>query len=188
MAAAIILITIGSVMAISAVEGIGITDVLKGVMGGKIDPRGGSGATTSTDPNAPPDASPTDPVGAGITSNPLGGLTGTTTIDGKPVANWIAKVVLWARTHGWTGQVTSGVRTAAEQSAACIAVCGNPNGCPGRCAAPGQSNHRGSIWPIGAVDVTNPDQFEQVISGYPGGAPIKRALASDPVHFSATGH
>jgi hypothetical protein len=49
MAAAIVLITIGSVMAISAVKGISVADVLKGVTGGHIDPKGGA---TGSEPNA----------------------------------------------------------------------------------------------------------------------------------------
>jgi hypothetical protein len=179
MAAAIVLITIGSVMAISAVKGISVADVLKGVTGGHIDPKGGA---TSSEPNA------TQSVGGDITKDPLGGIAGTSNIDGRPVANWLAKVVLYARAHGWRGKVTSGVRSDEEQRQACIHVCGNPEGCPGTCAKPGESNHRGTIWPLGAVDVSDPDGFERAIRDYPGGPPIKRALADDPVHFSVTGH
>lgn len=116
-----------------------------------------------------------------------GGGAGTTMIDGKPVANWIAKDVLCARRNGWSGTVTDGVRTYAEQEQACIHVCGNKNGCPGTCAAPGTSNHRGTVFPLGAVDVTNPDEFDAALKRGGCGSRLKNHLPNDPVHRSFTG-
>lgn len=111
------------------------------------------------------------------------------TIDGIRVAGWIGAIVLWARKNGWSGRVTSGIRSDADQRRACQGVCGNPNGCPGRCAEPGTSNHKGTLFPAGAVDVSDPAGFARVLSKYPGGAPIKNELgAQDPVHFSRSGH
>lgn len=110
------------------------------------------------------------------------------TIDGVLVAGWIAEIVAWAKLNGWNGTVTSGIRSDSQQRQACIHVCGNPNGCPGRCAKPGQSNHRGSVFPLGAVDVTDPAGFARVLRGYPGGPPIKNDLPNDLVHFSRSGH
>jgi hypothetical protein len=129
----------------------------------------------------------TDIPGADI-GGLLGASTGVKVIDGHPVAGWIVPVVAYARKHGWHGTVTSGVRTDSEQRAACIHVCGNPNGCEGTCAPPGQSNHRGSKYPLGAIDVTDPAGFARAISTYPGGPPIKNDLPKDVVHFSASGH
>lgn len=196
MFAAIGLITIGGIMVYSALKGITITDVLAGVTGDPIDARGG----TPVDPNSaggalttPPSSTPDTPGTQGSPGGLPGVQVGTTIIDGKPVANWIAQEVLWARhTGGWTGQITSGVRTVEEQRQACIHVCGNPNGCPGRCAHPGDSNHQGIAYPEGAIDVGSAAQavsLVRVLRGYPGGSRLKCcALPADLVHLSATGH
>lgn len=109
-------------------------------------------------------------------------------IDGKMVAGWIADIVVWARANGWGGKVTSGVRTVAEQRVACRNLCGNPEGCPGTCAKPGTSNHQGSVFPEGAVDVTDYDNFGRIVARYPGAHTIKNDLPLDRVHFSYTGH
>lgn len=184
MPAAVAVIIAGFTLIYQALTGKSMAEVFGEVTGGILDPKGGSMNTAGT-PVAPGGAA------SGPFSPSTGGLPGvqqgTTIIDGKPVANWIAQIVLWARQHGWRGRVTSGVRTDAEQSQACINVCGNPNGCPGRCAAPGQSNHRGVTFPDGAVDVSEPAQFAQVIANYPGGVPLRNDLPNDRVHFSRTG-
>lgn len=110
-------------------------------------------------------------------------------IDGYWVAGWIAKIVLWARAHDWDGKVTSGYRSDADQREACRHVCGDPNGCPGRCAKPGTSNHRYKTYPGGAVDVTEYGTFATVVARYPYGDTIKNALpTTDPVHFSLKGN
>lgn len=109
-------------------------------------------------------------------------------IDGYYVAHWIAQIVLWARKDGWPGQVTSGYRTDADQREACRHVCGNPNGCPGRCAKPGTSNHRFKTYPGGAVDVSDYQDFGRRVKRYPHGQTIKNDLPQDPVHFSLSGH
>lgn len=148
------------------------------------------------------DASPSDAPGVqtpsssdtgGIPGGSLPALTipgigGSVIIDGLPVARWIAPAVKYARAHGWGGRVTSGVRSDAQQASACTHVCGNPGGCPNRCAPPGASNHRGTVLPLGAVDVTDPDGFERALQGYVGIRPRRGAVqATDPVHFSFTG-
>lgn len=140
------------------------------------------------------DPSFSDPGGVPAGSLPnLGDLlkspAGSTVIDGNPVANWIVPAVKYARAHGWGGRVTDGVRSNAAQVTACVHVCGNAGGCPGRCAPPGQSNHRGTVIPLGAIDVTDPDGFERALSGYLGVRPRRGAVkATDPVHFSFTGN
>lgn len=167
----IALLVAGVVLILSGVRNESITDLI-------------TGATSS-------DTSLTDPTDTSTTSVPsplLGAKVKAQTIDGFPVAGWIANIVLWARANGWTGTVTSGIRSDAAQRQACINVCGNPNGCAGTCAKPGTSNHRLQVFPGGAVDVTNPAQFALVLSKYPGGAPIKNALPNDLGHFSRNGN
>jgi hypothetical protein len=100
----------------------------------------------------------------------------------KPIANWIVPVLNWASQHGWTGSVTSGFRTEAEQAAI---------NASGAFSAPaGDSNHETTIFPGGAVDVTNPSQLISVLKGYIGGDKLTGGVlgAVDPEHFSATGH
>jgi hypothetical protein len=82
--------------------------------------------------------------------------------------------------------VTSGYRSPAYQCEVCRNMCGNCYGCPGRCAAPGASNH-GRYGPgQGAVDVTNYYEFKA--TQYRIGSPLRNYLGSqDPVHFSFTG-
>lgn len=81
MAAAIGLITIGGILVVSALKGVGITDLISGAVGGKLNPAGGTktfgvdGATTVSG----------DPTTTGGTTADTGDvLTGAT---GSPVAN-----------------------------------------------------------------------------------------------------
>lgn len=113
---------------------------------------------------------------------------GLGTYDGKPVALWIIPHLKYARNHGWNGSVSSGYRSKKEQIAACIHVCGNPNGCPGTCAKPGTSNHERKTWPGGAVDVTDYANFGRIVKGSPHSGRLINDLPDDPVHFSQTGH
>lgn len=114
--------------------------------------------------------------------------TGTRVIDGVPVAAWIAPIVLWVRAQGVHFKVTSGYRTIAQQKQACIHVCGNPNGCPNRCAKPGESNHQRTAFPSGAVDIDPPEEFGRVVARYPGEHGLKNDLPLDRVHYSYDGH
>jgi hypothetical protein len=102
---------------------------------------------------------------------------GTQIVDGKPVANWIVPYLKWAKGHGWTGTVTSGYRTLADQTRIY-------NSGVRPAAKPGTSNHEGDAFPRGAVDVSNASQLASVLAGYPGGSKLKWAGAKDPVHFS----
>lgn len=144
-----------------------------------------TGASTETD-GAPTggSAGPT-PQGTEIPSKPWNP-------QGKPMAKWIVPVVTWVAEHGWKGSVTSGYRTNSEQIEAATRYAASlgksvaevyPDG-------PLASNHCKKNYPGGAVDVTEPEQFNQVLHGYPktptliwGGTTIE-----DAVHFSATGH
>lgn len=99
----------------------------------------------------------------------------------KPIAAWIVPILQWATLHGWTGTVTSGYRTYYEQV--------QLNAAGAFSALAGHSNHETTVYPGGAVDVTNPSQLIAVLRSYPG--PVKLVggvLGSiDPEHFSATG-
>lgn len=105
---------------------------------------------------------------------------GLGTFDGVPVAKWIIPALKYGRSSGkWHGRVTSGWRDPN--------VVVTPS--PGLPVAPqGKSNHRGKAWPLGAVDVTDPDGLEAAMRTYPGVLKIKRDPSiGDPVHFSWTG-
>lgn len=121
---------------------------------------------------------------AGVVSSVVGGVS---MYDGHQVANWIIPHLRYARDHGWQGQVTSGFRDPEQQRQACIHVCGNPNGCPGRCAPPGTSNHQGKRWPKGAVDVTDYEAFGRIVAHSPHPGRLINNLPEDRVHFSQSG-
>jgi len=101
---------------------------------------------------------------------------------GKPIADWIVPVLQWASQHGWTGTVTSGFRTLADQAAI--------NASGAYSAPAGESNHETTTYPGGAVDVTNASQLISVLKGYTGVDKLIGGVlgAVDPEHFSATGH
>src|SRR5271165_2137388 len=99
----------------------------------------------------------------------------------KPIADWIIPVLEWAYLHGWTGTVTSGYRTYYEQAQLNAA---------GAFSAPaGSSNHETTVYPGGAVDVTESAQLIAVLRGYPGPMKLVGGVLGpiDPEHFSATG-
>jgi hypothetical protein len=99
----------------------------------------------------------------------------------RPIANWIVPVLQWAYENGWTGTVTSGYRTFAEQAELNAA---------GDFSAPaGTSNHESTTYPGGAVDVTNSSQLLGILPGYPGPEKLHGGVLGpiDPEHFSATG-
>lgn len=108
---------------------------------------------------------------------------GVTTYGGKRVASWIVPALKYARKHGWSGSVTSGYRSYAEQQRLYANRGSNPN----PVAKPGTSNHEGSQYPRGAVDVTDPSGLRSALKGYRG-RKLKWYGPRDPVHFSATGH
>lgn len=99
--------------------------------------------------------------GTGVPASKL--ARGLTTFDGKPCAKWVAAELTWARKHGWTGSMSSGYRSFADQKRVCAEV---PAGTP--CAKPGESNHQGKIFPKGAADCTQEAQLDQVLSKKPG--------------------
>lgn len=122
-------------------------------------------------------------VPAGMDDHRGFGSGGVALFDGKPVARWIRPVLVWARANGWKGRVTSGVRSIAQQRAACAST-------TGPCATPGTSNHQKTQYPGGAVDVTDWQTLATLVPMYPGPGPtlVHAVFANDPVHFSGNGH
>lgn len=112
---------------------------------------------------------------------------GIRTVDGKPVAAWIAYYVLKARQEGlWDGYVVSGYRSPEYSESICYEMCGAPT-CSGRCAGR-FSEHSQNIKPRGAVDVdlAHRDEFARAMVKLR--APLKNLLPADPNHFSNSGH
>jgi hypothetical protein len=115
--------------------------------------------------------------------------------DGKPVAAWIVPRLDFARRHGWRGRVLSGYRTPAAQKAAgrrYAAALRKPieQVYPSGVLA---SNHCRTLWPGGAVDVTEPERLDIAMTlwkmrghGRPlvWGGPV----IGDFAHFSHDGH
>ena len=99
----------------------------------------------------------------------------------KPVAGWIVPILEWAHNHGWPGSVTSGYRSYYEQAQLNLA---------GAFSAPaGLSNHETTVYPGGAVDVTDPGGLLTVLASYPYAPKLVGGVLGpvDPEHFSATG-
>ncbi len=111
--------------------------------------------------------------------------SGVATFDGKQVPAWMVPWLEKSRKAGWGGYVISGWHSPAYSTSLCIAMCGAPT-CPGRCAGAG-SNHSGSTYPAGAidVDVAHASQFESI--QFKIGSPLRNYLAYDPNHFSVSG-
>lgn len=172
------ILTVGGLLLYAGIHGYTITDVI-GIALGRTPHKAPASSVFSPESQSPV----TEESAAG--SAMLGG-GGLTQFDGHPVASWIVPILNWARQHGWTGRVTSGYRTPAEQEAAARAY-GLEHYGPG---GPLGSNHVGYIWPRGAVDVTNPQELAQVLHGYPGFPRLVwgGTTIEDAVHFSATGH
>ncbi|HSC21792.1 MAG TPA: hypothetical protein VLC07_08685, partial [Solirubrobacterales bacterium] len=107
---------------------------------------------------------------------PAGG--GLMTIDGKPVAEWIAKILIAARKAGVEFTVSSGYRSEAEQAAIY-------NSGVRPAAVPGTSHHEGKAFPSGAVDIS---PGAEALAAWLGHSRYAQTLiyagAKDPVHFS----
>jgi hypothetical protein len=164
-----------AVLIVAGYENRAVIDVLLGL---KREQPGGSPEFSDT-PSAAENPTQAAP---GLTGSLQQAISGLGTFDGKPVAGWIIPVLKWARKNGWKGQVTSGWRDPKQVV--------TPS--PGLPVAPqGQSNHRGKRWPLGAVDVSDPETLAKLVPHYPGPGPTLKwggPVIGDPVHFSATGH
>jgi hypothetical protein len=102
------------------------------------------------------------------------------------VATWLRRYLVWAREHGWRGQLISGWRSPQQSEQLCFGICGRPI-CPGRCAGRA-SNHSKKQKPGGAVDVSDFARFAELMVRCPFRPRIFNALGpADPSHFSSTG-
>lgn len=97
--------------------------------------------------------------------------------DDKPVAAWIAPILAYAQAHGWKGSVESGYRSKAEQERIY-------NSGVRPAAVPGTSNHEGTEFPRGAVDVSEAQQLSSILQHSPYAKALVYAGSKDPVHFS----
>jgi 3D (Asp-Asp-Asp) domain-containing protein len=151
----------------------------KGVRGARPNPimdaiRGAMGPTTRE--VTIPGASGSELAGVGKPSG-VSVPRGAWNPAHRPIAKWIVPYLRWAAGHGWGGTVVSGWRSLAEQRR--IWASGvRP------AAKPGTSNHEGSVFPRGAVDVTQASKLSSVLKRRPGAHPLVWAGAKDPVHFS----
>lgn len=105
------------------------------------------------------------------------GSKGTVNFEGKQVAAWIAPILREARKKGWKGQVTSGHRSRAEQTRIY-------NSGVRPAAKPGTSNHEGTQFPRGAVDVSDAQTLSKILRNSKYRGQLQWAGAKDPVHFS----
>jgi D-alanyl-D-alanine carboxypeptidase len=80
--------------------------------------------------------------------------------------------------------VVQSYRSCAQQAEACLNICGDANGCPGRCASPGTSYHQ-----LGAaIDITQGSlDTPGVIRSLERAGWCQSEPHSDPGHFSFAG-
>jgi hypothetical protein len=119
---------------------------------------------------------PGAPSGSASFSTPPA-QSGVASFEGKKVAAWIKPALVYARQHGWKGTVNSGVRSFADQQRIY-------NSGVRPAAKPGTSNHEGTQFPRGAVDVSDAATLAAILQRSPYGKRLKWAGAKDPVHFS----
>jgi len=88
------------------------------------------------------------------------------------------------RMAGGSIDVVQSYRSCAQQAQACLHICGNSSGCPGRCARPGTSYHQ-----LGAaIDVTQANlDTPGVIAALESAGWCQSEPRSDPGHFSFDG-
>jgi hypothetical protein len=81
-------------------------------------------------------------------------------------------------------QVVESYRSCAQQRIDCIRICGNANGCPGRCVRPGTSYHQ-----LGAaIDITQASlDATGVIAALTAAGWCQSVPRTDPGHFSYGG-
>lgn len=125
-------------------------------------------ANRKLDKERPAPAAVTAGVGGG--GGAIGNVTGL-----QPI---VKAAIRWARANGWTGSVTSGFRTYAEQ-AALFASKG-----PGLAARPGSSNHEKGL----AIDITDSAGFARAMRTAPKNARLYSRMAHEPWHWSTTGY
>ena len=179
MTPAIALLTIGLILLRAGWKNQNIVDVILGRENRR--PGGNVPAGDSSDGSDGSTPSPRTP-----TRQPPFGKGGMTTqFDGHPVASWIVPILRAARKTGlWHGSVTSGYRSDAEQQR----LWNNRGSNPYPVAPPGTSNHGKTLFPGGAVDVSDPNGLAAALKRVPMGGFLKQGTAiGDAVHFSNSG-
>lgn len=114
---------------------------------------------------------------------------GVTRFDGRPVAKCAVPYLVYARSHGWFGQLVSGWRDPNYSQHLCYNMCGHPS-CPGLCAGL-SSNHVGSSCARFAVDVSDYIRFGHIMATMslaPGQPRLHNFLPHDLVHYSPSGN
>lgn len=102
---------------------------------------------------------------------------GVANFGATQVAAWIKPILDYARSHGWTGTLTSGYRSLADQTRIY-------NSGVRPAAKPGTSNHEFTTFPGGAVDATQAAQLNAILLRSPYAKTLVWAGGKDPVHFS----
>lgn len=116
------------------------------------------------------------------------GKAGSTQYDGQQIAAWMVPELNYAKKHGWSGRISSGVRTLKQQqylwdNAAKLGLIRGVS-----VAKPGTSNHEGTAYPKGAIDTPDWQAMRTAIAGYKGPKTLKWRGMTDAVHFSGDGH
>jgi hypothetical protein len=151
---------------------------LAGQYGSAADVPGTTKTTTTTTPGPRVKAPKASPSTGG--SGKVKG--GTVTFDGKRVARWIGEALQYAREQGWQGTVNSGYRSDAEQKR--IYDSGVRPAAKPQAYGGGGSNHEFTVYPGGAVDVSDAQALSKILSGSKWRGKLVWAGAKDPVHFS----
>lgn len=174
MTAAFGFLMVGWLLLASATRNQPVAELLRGAVSPAGTPGPGErGFTTSILGELAGDRSAGGSAASSDPQNPAGLVT----FDGEKVCAWIAAELRKARANGWSGSVTSGYRSAADQARVC-ATGVTP------CAKPGESNHQGTAYPGCAVDVSDPAGLARAL---PKGSPLKYtgATIGDTPHFSS---
>jgi hypothetical protein len=132
--------------------------------------------TTFTAPALPSFVNPLNPTS--FITTPKGQKVGIVDFEGKPVNAELASLLNFAKQKGWSGTVSSGYRSVAEQQQIWNATPASRRGT--YVARPGGSPHNYAE----AVDLTAGPQLEQIIRQYK--LPISR-YAPEGWHYELTG-
>jgi len=81
-------------------------------------------------------------------------------------------------------EVIESFRSCRQQARACLRICGNRMGCPGRCAPPGLSWHQRGL----AIDISPESLLDsEVVEALQGTGWCQSVPQNDPGHFSFDG-
>jgi hypothetical protein len=113
---------------------------------------------------------------------------GTEVFETIRMASWIVPILKYARGKGWNGSISSGFRTFAEQTVLYNRYKNSGFDKQYLAAEPGKSNHEGSTWPRGAVDVDDHEILNRILLNSPYKDKLIWFGPDDSVHFSGNGH